>query len=112
MAFCYLCLQARKENKLTSSKCADEAFTTRGFANWKDAKVCFTKHKNRNCHKETVQSTVTIPKHYIDCVEMLPTQHSREKADNRQMLYKILSNIQFLARLGLALGGGGQGEES
>jgi len=43
---------------------------------------------------------------------MLPTQHSREKADKRQMLYKILSKIQFLARQRLALGGGGQGEDS
>jgi len=96
LAFCYLCLQAHKETKLTSSKCADEAFTSKGFANWKDAKVCFTKHEKSYCHKKAVQSIVTIPKHYKNCVEMLPTQHSRKKADNRQMLYKILSNIQFL----------------
>ena len=63
LALYYLCMQARMENKLASSKCADEASTTRGLANWKDAKICFAKHENSNCHKEAIQSIVRIPKH-------------------------------------------------
>jgi len=77
-------MQAHKENKSTNSKCADEAFTTREFANWKDAKVCFMQHENSNCHKEAIQFIVTIPKHYKDCAEMLST-------------HKILCNVQVLA---------------
>ena len=34
---------------------------------------------------------------------MLSSQHAKEKADNRHMLYKILSNVRFLARQGLPL---------
>jgi len=33
VAFCYLCKQAAAEKKLLPSKCADEAFTSRGFSN-------------------------------------------------------------------------------
>ena len=42
VAFCYLCKQATAEKKLTASKCVDEAFTSRGFRNWKDATASFT----------------------------------------------------------------------
>ena len=44
-----------------ASKCGDEAFTTRGFSNWKDAKVAFTKHEQTKCHKEAVHAVVTVP---------------------------------------------------
>ena len=43
LVFCYLCMQALQEKKLMASKCVDEAVTSRGFSNWKDAKVAFTK---------------------------------------------------------------------
>ena len=90
----------------------EESFITRGFSNWKDAKVAFVKHENSNYHKEAVHSTITVPKCYKDCAEMLSTQHAKEKGDNRHMLYKLLSNIRFLARQGLALRGNGQEEDS
>ena len=45
-------MQALKEKKIMASKCGDEAFTSRGFSNWKDAKVAFTKHEQTKCHKE------------------------------------------------------------
>ena len=43
---------------------------------------------------------------------MLSTAHGAEKALNREMLRRILQNIRFLARQGLALRGGGDGEDS
>ena len=48
---------------------------------------------------------------YKDCAEMLSSQHAKEKADSWHMLYKILSNVRFLARQGLPLRGSGQGDE-
>ena len=95
-----------------ASKCGDEAFTSRGFSNWKDAKVAFTKHEQTKCHKEAVHAMVTVPSSYKDCAEMLSSQHVKEKAENRQMLLKILSSLRFLARQGLALRGSGGGEDS
>ena len=96
-------MQACKEKKLMSSKCVEESFTTRGFSNWKDKKVAFAKHENSICHKEAVHSTITVPKCYS--AEMLSTQHAKEKGENQHMLYKLLSNIRFLARQGVALRG-------
>ena len=49
---------------------------------------------------------------YKDCTEMLSSQHAKEKADNRHVLYEILSNVRFLARQGLPLRGSGQGDDS
>lgn len=94
------------EKKL-SSKCADQAFTSRGFSNWKDAKVAFKNHEQTSCHKEAVQMVVVVPKCYKDCAELLSTEHAKEKADNRQLLYKLLTNIRFLARQGIPLRGDG-----
>ena len=61
--------------------------------------------------------TSSVPSHsqpscYKDCAEMLSSQHAKEKADNRHILYKILSNVQFLVRQGLPLRGSRQGDDS
>ena len=53
-----------------ASKCIDETFTTRGFSNWKDAKVAFTKHEQSRCHKEAVDAVITVPSSYKDCGEI------------------------------------------
>ena len=43
---------------------------------------------------------------------MLSSQHAKEKADNRHMLYKILSNVRFLVQQGLPLCRSSQGDDS
>jgi hypothetical protein len=35
-----------------AEKCADNAFISRGFSNWKDAFVSFKKHEETNFHKD------------------------------------------------------------
>ena len=35
------CIKAVKKNTLITSKCADMAFISPGFSNWKDTKVAF-----------------------------------------------------------------------
>ena len=110
--FCHLCKQAATEKKLMASKCVDEAFTSRGFSNWKDATASFARHEQSKCHKEATHAIVTVPSCYKDCAEMLSSQHAKEKADSRHMLLKILSNVRFLARQGLPLRGSGQGDDS
>ena len=59
-------MKACEEKKLTTSKCIDKDFTSRGFSNWKDTKVSFAKHKSSNCHKEAGHSMITVPKCYKD----------------------------------------------
>ena len=111
VALWYLCKQATAEKKLMASKCSDEAFTSRGFAIGKmrrlhshdTSKVSLTK---RQCRPFSLCLAV------MKTAEMLSSQHAKEKADSQHMLYKILSNVQFLARQRLPLCGSSQGDDS
>ena len=64
VAFCYLCKQATDEKKMMASKCSDEAFTSRGFCNWKDATASFTRHElsksESKSHKEATHAIFTV----------------------------------------------------
>ena len=95
-----------------ASKCSDEAFTSRGSCNWNDATASFTRHEQSKSHKEATNTIFTVSSCYKDCAEMLSSQHAKEKADNRHMLYKILSNVRFLVQQGLPLCGSRQGDDS
>ena len=53
-----------------------------------------------------------LPTTTRDIGEMLSQQHAKEKAGNRKILLKILSNVRFLARQGLALRGDGDESDS
>ena len=46
-----------------------------------------------------------IPSTYQDVGELLSQEHAREKRENRHCLLRILSNVRFLARQGLAFRG-------
>ena len=59
-AYCYTCKTAEEQNKLRT-KYKDLAFISRGFTNWKDGPVGFTKHEGSDCHKEAVLVTEVIP---------------------------------------------------
>ena len=53
-----------------------------------------------------------LPKH-VHCVgESLDSRHRKEKALNRDMFRRVLQNVCFLARQGLALRGHGDSAES
>ena len=69
----------------------------RGFSNWKDVTASFTQHKQSKSYKEAMHAIVTVSSCYKGCTEMLSSQHAKEKADNRHVLYEILSNVWFLA---------------
>ena len=55
---------------------------------------------------------VTLPSSCPDVAEMLSREHAEQKKDNRQCLLKILSNLRFLARQGIALRGDGDEKDS
>ena len=106
VAFCFPCLKAFKEKKLTGAN-PDKAFISNGFANWKDACVKFNIHEQSSCHKESIEKIVTLPSTVRDVGEMLSSEHKQEKLKRQQMLLKIISNIRFLARQALPLRGDG-----
>ena len=82
------------------------------FSNWKDATEAFRKHAQSNTHAEAVEAVVTLSKTTADVGESLSAIHKQEKEQARDMLYKIISSIRYLARQGLALRGGGNDAKS
>ena len=112
LALCFACYKAKAENKLNWASNADEAFISKGFSNWKDASVKFANHESSNCHKEAVLKVVTLPAVTRDVAESLSEQHRQDKLERRKCFMKILSNIRFLARQGLALRGHGDKSDS
>ena len=104
--FCYLCVKAYRENKLTRGT-IDPSFISRGFSNWKDASVKLKAHECSNCHKEAVQKVLTLPRTTQDVGEALSSIHKQDKQQRRQVFLKILSNVRFLARQTLPLRGDG-----
>ena len=94
VVFCYLCVKSLQK-KMTIKR-ADPSFVQRGFSYWKDATIAFKKHESSDCHKEAVDRSACP-----DVGEMLSSQHSQQKNENRECLLKILSNLKFLARQGI-----------
>ena len=101
-----MCVSALKSKRLERSR-GDLAFTSNGFKNWKDATISFKNHEASASHKEALQVVMVIPATCSDVGEMLSREHAQEKSKNRQCLIRILSNIHFLSRQGLALRGDG-----
>ena len=81
------------------------AITNNGFRNWKDATISFKNHEASASHKEALQVVMVIPATCSDVGEMFSRKHAQEKSKNRQCLLRILSNICFLSRQGLAFQG-------
>ena len=101
-----MCVSALKSKRMERSR-GDLAFTSNGFKNWKDATISFKNHEASASHKEALQLVMVIPATCSDVGEMLSREHAQEKSKNRQCLIRILSNIHFLSRQGLALRGDG-----
>lgn len=110
-ALCHICVNASIENKISSGY-AETSFISKGYTNWKDAIKNFSNHEQCNSHKEALERSVTLPKETKDVGELLSQAHAAEKKQNRECLLKILSNIRFLARQGLALRGDGDESDS
>lgn len=104
LAFCFTCMAAAKEGKISNSK-IDGSFLSTGFCNWKDATSKFRKHQDSDCHKEAVERKLKLPRETKDIGEVLSAAHSEEKTHNRQQMLTILRNIRFLARQGLPIRG-------
>ena len=104
VVFCHLCIKSLQGKKMIAKR-ADPSFMQRGFSYWKDATIAFKKHESSDCHKEAVIVSIDLPRTCPDVGEMLSSQHSQLKKENRECLLKILSNLKFLARQGIPLRG-------
>ena len=108
LAYCHICVVAIKTGKMKNAGTVDSAFIARGFCNWKDAsgeRGAFNSHEHSTCHKSAVELVVTLPRTTWDVGELLSSTHAQEKRANRRYLLKVIQNMRFLARQGLALRG-------
>ena len=101
-ALCFYCSKAEQEGKLRSTA-KDLSFISKGFTNWKDATEAFKKHGKSKCHQDANQVMIVLPATTHDIGEACSATHAHQKSENRTMLLKILQNIRFLGRQGLAL---------
>ena len=78
----------------------------------KEAVAVLKRHTNTACHREATEAIEKLPKQVKDIGEFSDTLVSKEKAANRAMFKRILQNLCFLARQGLAFRGHGSGIDS
>ena len=86
---------------------SDDAFVIVAIAtNWKngsgDKNGGFPSYERSQFHRHC---TGTLVKSHRDIAEMMSTEHEKQKAVNRAYLSKVLENVVFLARQGLAFRG-------
>ena len=76
---------------------------------WKEATTAFKRHMIKpvsTWHREANEALIMVPQQIRgDIVELLSQKCSNQKAKSREMFIKILRNLRFLARQGLALSG-------
>ena len=112
LAFCFSCIVAYQNNQLQSAHCLEKTFISTGFSNWKDAIAKLTKHEGSRCHKDAILNTITLPATTSDISELLSTQLAKERLERRKCFLKLLSNVRFLSRQGLAFRGDGDESDS
>ena len=109
--YCHTCVKAYKEKKLVAPN-LEWSFISHGYTNWKDATVNFAKHEQSTCHEDAALKILSAGKTIPDVGESLSSQHAVEKEERRVCLLKIIQNIRFLSRQGLALRGDGNEDDS
>ena len=74
----------------------------RDLATGKTGTIGFKNHEASASHKEAVQVVIVLPTTCRDIGDMMSEQHADMKKFNRECLLKVPSNLQFLARQGIA----------
>ena len=97
-----ICMKHRE--KLTSEHNLEEAFTTKGFNNWKKALKSFADHQGTKAHKAALVYETVVPK-CGDVLEMILTELNKKRLAERNYLLKIMDCIRYLARQGIAFRG-------
>jgi len=62
---------------------------SQGFSNWKDATRVLKNHVLSHCHREAIETVITLPATTKDISEQLSQQHAKEKQLNRKMLLNM-----------------------
>ena len=101
-------------NKLNGIR-VENSFIKTGYSNWKHARSTdkgFHQHESLNCHQQAIIRLIEIPKSTEDVPEMIKSNSTEVKSQNRACLIKIISYLRYLARQGLPLRGHGNDQDS
>ena len=96
---CHTCALADKRKLLTIDTRKEKIFLETGFSNWKKAIEKFRAHESSATHKHA--SEVLLKPTNID--ELLSKNVASQKKENSRCLMKLLENIVFLGKQGMAL---------
>ncbi len=107
--FCIYCRFAHRHKLLTFSKKGEEAFTVRGFDNFKKATEKFRTHANSDSHLESKLKWNALSNPTIQ--SQLSAQITRAQQSRRAGFLKQLEAMKYLLRQGIALRQGDNEEE-
>jgi len=105
LLYCYICVNQFHKGNLKSTANVDQAFTTKGFANWKKALSTFKTHQASQCHATSVELELVIPKTNHDIIDLTNKNSQKHREDNRRCLAVIIESLQYLARQGIPIRG-------
>ena len=94
--------KSTKRDLVNFSKSGEDAFTTVGFCNWRNACKAFKKHQGRDAHKEAQEKCIALNK---DSVMPLVNNKERENQQQRQHNLTQISALRMLLRQGMAVRG-------
>lgn len=110
VVFCIYCRFAKRCNHFSLAKKGDEAFSVRGFDNYKKATEKFRTHdtSKSDAHLEAMMKWKCL--NHPTVVELLSAAGMKLQATRRAGLLRQLSVLRFLLRQGIALRGHAEGE--
>lgn len=102
--FCDTCQQCQEMNLFSFSQNKDDAFTTTGYDNWKNALVKFAKHEMSKSHQEAVLKMASAAKG-TNVAGLISTSVNRDREIARTALMCMVSSLHYLCTQGLAIRG-------
>jgi len=100
---CFVCVEANSRGLFSNAVRKEEAFTTLGFENWRNAIQRFRKHELSQQHGAAVDKLSNMKNLAID--KTLGAATLKKQSEARTALRAIFSSIIYLAKQGLAFRG-------
>ena len=88
-----------KDNNLSTK--GDNAFTKKGFVNWKKAIEKFKTHEKSDMHKFSMESK--LKKNEVGVIQMISTKENKNMKNNRRCLHIIFTTMKVCYLLFLIL---------
>ena len=107
--FCHVYCSAMTQGLITFSKRVKLAFVD--GANWKKALERFGQHEKSEMHREAI-AKICAKSNALDIATQINRQRSQEMKNHRMMFLKVLENVPYLARQGLAFRGNHESSET